>query len=251
MEKNQKKKITIFTDGASSGNPGPGGWGAVLVFDEQIVELGDGEKRTTNNRMELNAVVGAFEFMRQYGLSVNDYEVEVYSDSTYVVNGITKCIFGWTKNNWINTQKKPVMNRDLWERLKEVSADYEIKWNVLPGHSGVPGNERADKIAVGFRDDDDRGLYHGSLEEYDVDVLNTSYDKALKKVKDGKKARSKAKAYSYLSLVDGRLRRHRTWSECELCVKGARGARFKKSLSAEEELEIIRSWGKSLNDIER
>jgi len=247
----KKKKIMIFTDGASSGNPGPGGWGAVLVFDDQIVELGEGDNITTNNRMELNAVAGAFEFIKQYGLSSNDYKTEVYSDSTYVVNGITKWIFGWMNNNWINTQKNPVMNRDLWERLRDASQDHEVKWNILPGHSGVPGNERADKIATAFRDSDDPGLYHGSLEEYDVDVLNTTYDEALKKAKDSKKARSKAKAYSYLSLVEGKLRRHRTWSECELHVKGKSGVKFKKSLNAEEELEIIRSWGKTLNDIER
>jgi len=245
-----KKKILIFTDGASSGNPGPGGWGAVLSFDDQIVELGGGEDITTNNRMELGAVVGAFEFINAYGLSTNDYSVVVYSDSTYVVNGITKWIYGWLKNNWISTQKKSVVNRDLWESLKEKTDSYEIKWNVLPGHSGVPGNERADKIAVAFRDSDDPGLFQGQESDYNIDISNVSYDEALKKAKDSKKKRSGAKAYSYLSLVNGTLRRHYNWADCEKLVKGKSGVRFKKSLDAQDELEIIRSWGKSINDIE-
>lgn len=254
------KKIIIFTDGASSGNPGSGGWGCVIIFcddasqkskvkSHKVVELGGREERTTNNRMELIAIIEAFEFANKYGLGARDYEFEVYSDSSYAVNGITKWIDDWIKNDWKNSQKKPVMNRDLWEQLSNLTEIYKAEWRVLPGHSGVPGNERADKIAVGFRDDNDPGLYHGSLENYDIDVLNIDYDKVLKRDKGRKKTRSKAKAYSYLSLVDGVLRRHMTWSQCELCVRGRPNVKFKKALDAEEEEEIVEEWGYTLDDI--
>jgi len=244
------KKVVVFTDGASSGNPGPGGWGAILVFDEQIVELGGGEPKTTNNRMELVALVEAFGFANKYGLSSQDYIFEVYSDSSYAVNGITKWVGGWIKNNWQTTQKKPVMNQDLWEDLHLLTKEYKIDWRVLPGHSGIPGNERADKIAVGFRDGEKVGLFHGSMGDYNINVLDIRYDSALKRVKDTKRARSKAKAYSYLSLVDGILKRHMTWADTEKRVAGKPNVKFKKALDKEEEGEIVKEWGYSINDIE-
>jgi len=261
--------IKIFTDGSSSGNPGPGGWGAVVFASKNdgnhnvkspayakalagkqnsknaghVTELGGGEKKTTNNRMELKAVIESLRFVKSYELRAKSYELVVYSDSSYVINGATKWLDGWIDRDWINSKKEPVQNRDLWEALVRVEEGMDVSWKLLPGHSGISGNERADEIATSFTMGKPRKLFSGALSEYDVDIEDMSHDVIQKKTKDSKKARQGAKAYSYLSLVNGELEKHRTWKECEARVKGRPNVRFKKSLSPDDELDIIQSWG--------
>ncbi len=133
--------IEIFTDGACSGNPGPGGWGVLIVIGENEAELCGGEPATTNNRMEMMAVIKALEATDPKA------PVRLFTDSQYVKNGITVWINGWKKNGWKTAARKPVKNKDLWTELDVLVDGREIEWRWVKGHSGHPGNERADALA--------------------------------------------------------------------------------------------------------
>ena len=138
-----RKKVEIFTDGACSGNPGPGGWGAVLRYGSVEKELSGGEKETTNNRMELSAVIAALEALKE------PCEVTLCSDSKYVIDAVTKgWARNWRKNNWMKSDKKPALNIDLWERLLCLLEKHEVSFVWIKGHAGHPENERCDKLAV-------------------------------------------------------------------------------------------------------
>jgi ribonuclease HI len=141
MRMSEKKTVNIFTDGACSGNPGPGGWGALLRYNDNEKEMSGGEKDTTNNRMEMLAAIVALESLSQ------PCDVNLYTDSTYLKDGITKWIFGWKKNGWRTSAKKPVKNVDLWQRLDETIKPHDINWHWVKGHSGHPENERVDDLA--------------------------------------------------------------------------------------------------------
>lgn len=134
--------VYIYTDGACSGNPGPGGWGAVLLHRNNKKEISGGEKETTNNRMELIAAIEALKSIKK------DYQIEVYTDSRYVMDGILSWINNWKKNGWKTANKKPVKNADLWKELDELKNKYNIKWNWVKGHSGHEYNDIADKLAI-------------------------------------------------------------------------------------------------------
>ncbi len=238
--------IIIYTDGSSRGNPGPGGWGAIVATRERVVEIGAGNRHTTNNKMELSSAVEALSYVRDLG---GEYTIDMHVDSQYVINGITKWVAGWERNGWMSSKKEEVLNRDLWEPLAEVVADLQmsgckISWHYTPGHAGIEGNDRADIIATMFADDDVPELFNGERSEYEVDLVPHAGDPKLlagKKLKS--KSKSGVKAYSYLSLVNGKLEKHSTWAECEKRVKGVKGTKFKKSVSAEDERAIIKSWG--------
>jgi ribonuclease HI len=232
-----QSNIIIFTDGASSGNPGPGGWGTLVSYEGKVSELGGGEERTTNNRMELQAVLEGLSFVIEQGVS--NIPITLYTDSSYVSNGITTWIKGWQKRNWTNQAGDQIANVDLWKKMGEVLKDVSVKTVQISGHSGIPGNERVDEIATGYIKEDKVYLYHGPLDGYTVDILNTKVDPTLKKEKD----RKKGKAYSYLSLIGKDLQIHYTWDECKKRVEGQKGAKYKKSLSPEDEEKIKRSWG--------
>jgi len=139
----KKDALLIYTDGACSGNPGPGGWGAVLIKgDDHRKELNGGEADTTNNRMELTAAIEALR-----ALKTVPSEVILYTDSNYVKGGITGWITNWKKNGWKTANKKPVKNADLWEQLDEIEAKHNVTWRWVKGHAGHPENERADELA--------------------------------------------------------------------------------------------------------
>ncbi len=250
---NTDANITIFTDGSSRGNPGPGGWGSVIAVSYQlsvarenkIFEIGGREAYTTNNRMELQAAISALSFLESLKLTANSLQLVVYSDSSYVINGITKWVFGWMKKGWVTTQKKEVENRDLWERLHALSKDKTISWKYVGGHVGVAGNERCDQIATAFADDETIKLYTGALSSYPTkNILDIAENILLRTEKSQTKKRSGAKAYSYISAVGGVVEIHATWAECERRVKGVKGARYKKALSKEEEVTIIAEFSK-------
>jgi ribonuclease HI len=134
-------KIEIYTDGACSGNPGPGGWGAVLLYKEHEKKISGGEKNSTNNRMELRAVSEALKTLKKPS------EIIVYTDSKYVMDGITKWIFGWKKNGWKTADKKPIKNIEFWQDLDAEVARHKIEWVWVKGHSGNRFNEVADQLA--------------------------------------------------------------------------------------------------------
>jgi ribonuclease HI len=133
--------VEIYTDGACRGNPGPGGWAALLSVDGREKEIAGAEALTTNNRMELTAVIRALESLRR------PVAARVFTDSQYVRRGITEWVTGWKARGWLTADRKPVKNQDLWERLEELAAAHRIEWRWVPGHAGVPGNERVDRLA--------------------------------------------------------------------------------------------------------
>ncbi len=135
------ERIEIYTDGACRGNPGPGGWAATLSLGEHFRELSGAEAATTNNRMELTAVIEALSALKR------ESRVRVFTDSEYVRRGITEWLKAWKARDWRTADKKPVKNRDLWERLDAIAARHDVEWRWVKGHSGVPGNERVDALA--------------------------------------------------------------------------------------------------------
>jgi ribonuclease HI len=136
-----RPQVTIYTDGACSGNPGPGGWGAILMSGAHRKEIKGGEATTTNNRMELTAAIEALEALKQPS------HVDLHTDSEYVKNGISAWIHGWKRNGWRTSAKQPVKNAELWQRLDAARARHEVHWHWVKGHAGHPENERADELA--------------------------------------------------------------------------------------------------------
>lgn len=220
-----KSEIFIFTDGASSGNPGKGGWGAVIVDPQnQVTELGGGESSTTNNRMELQGVISALEILK------SDDPIRIYSDSQYVIQGITKWILNWKKYGWKTKEGKEVLNQDLWQKLDLLAKGKKIRWEHVSGHAGIVGNERADSISVSFSKDQKPSLFQGDLKNYPI---ASTREGLLQK-----------QAPYYISWANGKLERYQTWAECERSVKGRAGVKFKKVKNKNEEEEVLRSWGK-------
>lgn len=234
--------IKIFSDGACSGNPGPGGWGCIIELPTGMVtELGASDFSTTNNRMELTAALRAFEFIEE---QKND--VHFYTDSTYLIRGITQWIWGWKKRQWKTAEGAEVLNRDLWEKLDRVIQKRKIHWHYVRGHVGIAGNERCDEIAVAFSQKKNIHLYHGFSDNYSYNLNHLPEDTSLPEMK----ARGEKKqVYSYLSLLGGAVIRHQNWGSCERRVKGQSGAKFKKAMSRQEELDILKSWGVSSSNV--
>lgn len=140
------KQVTLYTDGACSGNPGPGGWACVLVYKGTEKELSGGEKETTNNRMEMMAVIEGLKALKE------SCDVELYTDSKYVLEGATKWLQGWQEKGWKKADKKAVLNVDLWQVLADLFQQHKINWHWVKGHAGDPYNERVDALAVEQRD---------------------------------------------------------------------------------------------------
>ena len=134
--------VVIYTDGACSGNPGPGGWGSVLLYNGHRREMSGGDAETTNNRMEMMAVIQSLESLKR------PCSVMIYTDSVYVMKGITEWIEQWKKRGWKTAAKKPVKNVELWQRLEQAISPHDVKWTWVKGHSGIPENERADELAT-------------------------------------------------------------------------------------------------------
>ena len=141
MSETSKPHVVIYTDGACSGNPGPGGWGAILMSGTHRKEINGGEPETTNNRMELLAAINALEALKRPS------KVELHTDSQYVKNGIGSWIHGWKRNGWRTADRKPVKNAELWQRLDTARLRHEVEWHWVKGHAGHPENERADELA--------------------------------------------------------------------------------------------------------
>jgi ribonuclease HI len=240
-------RTTVFTDGAAKGNPGPGGWGAIVVTPDRVVtELGGGARHTTNNKMELSGAIAALE-----AIEADKAPVTLYTDSTYLIQGITTWVWGWRKKGWRTASGGEVLNRDLWEQLFALASARGAKgidWRWVRGHVGTPGNERCDEIAVGFALGTPPVLYRGPVAHYQVDVSRVPQETSLPQrgsASPGRAAASKT-PYAYLSVVDDVAMRHATWGECERRVKGRSGARFKKATSAADEAAILRAWGVTL-----
>ncbi len=158
--------LTIYTDGACKGNPGPGGWGIVLQSSEWVLERGGRDEATTNNRMELLAAIEALTHVPL------DAKACICSDSKYVIQGIQEWISGWKRNGWRNAAGKPVANQDLWQQLDLLATRAGITWQYVPAHTGIPGNERADAIASAFASGQIPILYKGSFAAYPIQLAS-------------------------------------------------------------------------------
>ena len=248
MEDNtQLTQHLLFTDGSSLGNPGPGGWGAVVVLTGGYVsELGGREEHTTNNRMELLALIEGLKRLKdEWG------DVMIFTDSKYVHKGATEWSKGWLARGWKTLAKEDVGNRDLWETalalLEERKKIGVVSWTHVPGHSGIAGNERCDAIATGYAKEDEPVLFDGALGDYAIDILNIAVLPGAREKRSASRTHARTTAYSYLSLVNGVAKRHTTWADCEARVKGKPGVKYKKSVSPDDERAILLSWGAKLS----
>lgn len=240
MHTDKENKLIIFTDGSSLGNPGPGGWGVLLAYPklDELVELGGTKIITTNNEMELTAVVSALSY------AINSQaHAEIYTDSKYVLNGVQEWMYTWASNGWTTTTKEEVKNKELWQtlyQLIESRGKETITWHHVRGHTGIPANERVDDIARELAGGTNVKLYRGTLSGYPLEGVLTLPSSDSKS--SSQKGKKNGKAYVYLSLVKGEVRRHATWAECEAWTTG-RSSKFKKALSPEHEQEILKEWG--------
>ncbi|MBS1952679.1 MAG: ribonuclease HI [Cyanobacteria bacterium SZAS-4] len=250
------KQILIFSDGACSGNPGPGGWGSIASLpDGTVHELGGGNPSTTNNRMEMVAAFRALDLLEL----TEPHEIIVYTDSVYLINGITKWINGWKYRGWKSSTGTDIANRDLWEELHRLVKSLEpsrILWKWVRGHDGNPGNERCDEIAVSFSKKKPEKLYVGPIDGYFVDLTELPREQPLPEKKSGntnggaqrgnyKSPSSGGTAY-YISYLNGVLEHHTNWDDCRKRVTG-KPAKFKKVKSKQEEDETLRGWGLTPN----
>ena len=231
----------IVADGACSGNPGPGGWGLIVVRPDDLVkEYGGHDPATTNNRMELMGFFRGLQEVYKLRALFSDVRlIHAISDSKYVLDGAKSSVEKWAKNNWKTSSGSDVKNQDLWTRaLKGLSllkeAGFHFQYELVKGHSGHEGNERVDQIAVKYTHEEPIELYSGPIAQYAVKLessqsLETSKPLSFKAI--------------YLSLVGGVLLKHSNWEECKRAVDGKKGARFKKIKNALEEREILANWG--------
>ena len=249
-----ENRTVIFTDGASRGNPGPGGWGVVVVYfgdgvseqgrqaDGRVAELGGRKDGTTNNCMELTAAAQAIGYYLDHHKDPGERPVTVYTDSRYLINGITKWVWGWQKNGWRTKGGEPVLNQELWQWLFRLSSGLDINWQYVSGHAGIAGNERADHIATALADGRDPELFSGPLSAYSLELRNLAELSTNTGSEQKARATSRGKPYSYVSLVDGEIETHNSWPDCQARVHGVKGAKFKKVFSSQEEQELIKKW---------
>lgn len=234
----QGKSHLIFCDGACSGNPGPGGWGSIWVDPSgHVREMAGAENPTTNNRMEL---VGAIEPLRRLRDATDP--IFLYSDSTYTLYGITQWVWAWKRRGWKTAQGVEVANKDLWIELASAVDPIRklIQFKYSRGHIGIPGNERCDEMAVLRSKGQWVDLYDGPLTRYPVAIYDLPEKTEFPELKDRKEKKA---AVAYLSFLDGKVIRHKSWPACEKRVKGRSGAKFKKVMDWPEEVEILEAWG--------
>jgi len=239
-----ENSLIIFTDGSSLGNPGPGGWGGMLLYPklDEAIELGGTKAPTTNNEMELTAILSALTYAADSTAQIN-----LFTDSQYAINGVTKWMYGWAKNGWLTKDKEPIKNKDIWQRLFEIISKRgkdTIAWHHVRGHVGVPANERVDDIARELAEGVNVKMYRGKLSEHPTkNLLHIDLEAAAAKGKEKSKTKS-GKAYSYVALVEGKIEKFSNWDDCKARVHG-RSSKYKKALSAEHEKEILTDWGVS------
>ena len=221
----RKKDVVIYTDGSCIGNPGPGGWAAIVVRDGRVEEYGGAEAPTTNNRMEMRAAV---EGLRR---AEAGERVHVVTDSRYLLDGISKWIRGWKRRGWRKADGGEVLNRDLWEALDRLCSrpDRPVTWEHVRGHAGHAFNERCDEIANGFARGAPPKLRAGDGSWIPADDPNAPGDAC--------------RAFPlYVSVADGLVAVHDNWPECEARIKGAKGGRCKKVKTPAEYQRVVAEW---------
>ena len=230
------KPYIIIADGACSRNPGPGGWGLILLTPEdQVFEFGGHEPETTNNRMELMGLYrGMQEIYKIESKKKTSKIVHFITDSKYVLDGASKYVANWARSAWRTSTGTEVKNRDLWEKILKGLSEFQklkmrFEYELVKGHSGHDANERCDQIAVAFTKNDPIDLYIGPLAGYSVRVGVHQKVETFDPV--------------YLSYVDGVLSRHATWDDCQNATIGISGAKYKKVKNSQEEEDTLKLWG--------
>jgi ribonuclease HI len=206
----------------------------VVVDGSRVEERGGYEAETTNNRMELTAAIRALSLLSPGQTAL------LHTDSSYVINGITKWVHGWQKNGWLTKDKKEVLNRDLWQALVAAAGKHTVTWIHVRGHSGVELNERVDMIANGFARRETVELFVGSPAQYQTLLARLPKARVVSKTKTKTKTKT-GPAYSYVSVLNGVVMTHKTWAECEKRVKG-KPARYKKVFTPSEESALVAEW---------
>lgn len=254
MTETEKKindtSLAIYSDGACSGNPGPGGFGAIVLLPgRHVVELGGGEASTTNNQMELTGVIRGLQLIAsEFSAGPSVYnKIFIFTDSVYVIRGITQWIFGWMRSGWKNQQGELIANRDHWQDLFKVVSELKVKkitldWNFVRGHVGVHGNERCDQIAVAFSKGQYVDLYSGGVANYRFDIMEFPSTEPLPEMKSRTAPDPNKKSW-YVVLNGTQKLVFTTWKECEAAVKGRSGVKFKKVSSESEEKTVLLQWG--------
>ncbi len=235
-----KQDLIIYTDGASRGNPGPGGWAAIITIAGQVFELAGNAVTATNNQMELAAVEAALADARVLG---HKGQVIVYSDSAYVINGITSWMYGWERNGWITSTKTPVENKGQWQTLLSLAREYgeRLILSKVKGHSGDVYNERCDQLAVEYALGKKTFLFSGKIAIYE-NFLDEQGVMVTAQKKPASKKSGSTQAYAYVSFVDGKVYSDKTWAACEKRVKGSKGAKYKKVFSKSEETSLMQDY---------
>ena len=235
----KSESIILYTDGASRGNPGPGGWGTIIMGGQKVIELAGAQDPATNNQMELEAVIQGLRYIQDHDM---EGSVALHADSRYVLNGIESWLDGWVKKGWVTMAKKPVENRAQWEQLLSLR-DYfgkRLQLIKVDGHSGHLYNDRCDELAVQTALRKNPRLFSGTPDQYNT------YLKENPPMSENKSshntASNKGPAYSYVSMVDGVVHADKDWVTCEKRVKGAKGAKYKKVFSKAEEADLIQDY---------
>lgn len=233
-----KSTIALYTDGASRGNPGPGGWGVIIITGDIGVELAGKKDPATNNQMELEAVIQGLAYIQKHW---KDTSVELHADSRYVLGGLESWIDGWVRKGWITMAKKPVENKAQWMKLMKLRDSFgrNLKLIKVDGHSGHLYNDRCDELAVAAALGKKPKLFKGSKKDYEAQLATTPPKSPTKK---SSSSGNKGVAYSYVSLVNGKVYADKTWAVCEKRVKGVKGAKYKKVFSKPEETDLIQDY---------
>lgn len=236
-----KNTVTIYTDGASRGNPGPGGWAAIVVTDKEVIELAGKKDGATNNQMELEAAIQGLGYAAKH---FEGYGVELHADSAYVLNGLNSWVDGWMRNGWKTIAKKPVENKAQWQKLVALRDGFGRKLQLVKvaGHSGHEFNDRCDELAVASALGKKPKLFSGSRVAYTQKLIDTPPQSVKKTIKKTGSTSNKGEAYSYVSLVNGNVYIDKTWAACEKRVKGAKGAKYKKVFSKQEETDLVQDY---------
>ena len=235
--KSQITSIALYTDGASRGNPGPGGWGAIVMTDKEVIELAGAKNPATNNQMELEAAIQGLVYITK---QCDPATVEIHADSRYVLNGLKSWIDGWVKKGWITMGKKPVENKAQWMKLMKLrdTLGKRLKFTKVDGHSGHLYNDRCDELAVAAALGKKPKLFKGSKKDYESQLTMTPPKSPTK----NSSSSNKGVAYAYVSLVNGKVYTDKTWAVCEKRVKGVKGAKYKKVFSKAEETGLIQDY---------
>lgn len=240
------ESFIVYSDGACSGNPGPGGWAFVLGSPEGWVQEGAGHMpATTNNRMELLSAVEALRLILESEKPTQ--KVLLFSDSVYVIRGVTQWVFGWRRNGWKTSQGEEVSNRDLWEDFYTLvhNSGLKIEFRYVKGHAGIPGNERCDELAVQCSQRSTVQLYSGNKDNYHFDIDELPPEMPIPEMRSQSLNSGSKEKVNYISLINGKVYRDSSWSLCEARVKGRPGVKFKKVKSLQEEKSVLESWGVS------